>query len=348
MYIKIRVLGFFSLALLGLSFPAVCPARAGAKAPEANAEITRSAPPVLWRSPTAIASRDLFYGPGGKEHEPHSTLTFVKEDLDGTNPKFEVRDEDGVKWKVKLGAEARPETVASRLTWAVGYFTNEDYFLQDLRIRDMPAHLHRGQKLVGPDGSIHNVRLKRYLKGEKKIGDWRWRRDPFSGTRELNGLRVMMALINNWDLKDVNNAVYEEADGGESGGPEQIYMVSDLGASFGTAGANLPHEKAKGNLHSYSRSKFLTKIAPEYVNFSVPGRPAAVFLFNPKEFFSRLRICWIGTHIPREDAKWLGGLLVQLSPKQIRDAFLAAGYSPQEVEDFSKIVENRIAELNRL
>src|SRR5205823_6272753 len=93
-----------------------------------------------------------------------------------------------------------PETVASRLVWAVGYYTNEDYFLPVLRVRNVPR-LQRGQNLVSPDGSIKNLRLKRYLKGEKKIALWRWHRNPFVGTRELNGLRVMMALINNWTLK---------------------------------------------------------------------------------------------------------------------------------------------------
>src|SRR5215469_5118273 len=78
-------------------------------------------PEVLWRRPNDIASRNLFYGPGGEEDAPHSTLTFVKEDLSGTSPKFDVRDENGVKWKVKLGAEARPEVVATRFVWAMGY-----------------------------------------------------------------------------------------------------------------------------------------------------------------------------------------------------------------------------------
>ena len=36
-----------------------------------------------------------------------------------------------MKWRVKLGVEARPETVASRLVWAVGYYANEDYFLPE-------------------------------------------------------------------------------------------------------------------------------------------------------------------------------------------------------------------------
>src|SRR5665213_348897 len=80
-------------------------------------------PAKLWVAPANIGSRDLFFGPGGQQDAPHgTTFKFEKEDLDGTNPKFVVRDQDGVKWKIKLGEEARPETAASRLVWAVGYF----------------------------------------------------------------------------------------------------------------------------------------------------------------------------------------------------------------------------------
>lgn len=347
MHIKIRVVGI-SVLLTALSFPVTGRAKERLKATERKAEITLDAPAVLWRDPTDIESRNLFFGPGGKEHQPHGTFVFLKEDLDGSNPKFVVRDHEGVKWKFKLGAEARPETVASRLVWAVGYFTSEDYFLRDAQVDDMPAHLRRGQELVAPGGSLHNVRLKRFLDGEKKNGQWRWRQDPFSGTRELNGLRVMMALINNWDLKDENNSVYEKKEATGLGDSEEIYMVSDLGSSFGTAGPAHPHEKAKGNIDSYSRSKFFAKITPDYVDFQVPARPALVYLVNPREFFSRLRLRWIGKGIPRRDAKWIGQLLGRLSINQIRDAFRAGGYSPEEVDAFTKVVEDRISELNLL
>jgi hypothetical protein len=94
------------------------------------------------------------------------------------------------------------------------------------------------QGLIAPDGSMHNVRLKRYVKGEKKIGDWQWRENAFSGTRELNGLRVMMALLNHWDLKDDNNSIYEEK--GDLHNPSLHYAVSDLGSSFGTTGLSFP------------------------------------------------------------------------------------------------------------
>ena len=38
----------------------------------------------------------------------------------------------------------------------------------------------------------------------------------------------------------------------------------------------------------------------------------------------------------------------QLSENQIRDCFRAAGYSPEEVDGYTKVVQERIAELNAL
>jgi hypothetical protein len=306
-----------------------------------NAEITTTGHAVLWRNPTDITSRNLFYGPGGKEHEPRGTFTFTKEDLDGTSPKFFVRDQDGVKWKVKLGSEARPETVASRLTWAVGYFANEDYFVEKLQVENLPPHLHRGQKFVASDGSVPNVRLKRYLKDDEKTGIWQWSQSPFTGTRELNGLRVLMALVCDWDLTDENNATYEEKS-------EQIYMVTDLGSTFGPGKLTWPLARSRGNPQAYSHAKFITRTTPDYVDFQTPGRPSFFFLFTPREYAHKLGLRWIGRRIPRADARWIGQVLSQLSPEQIRDAFRAAGYSAPEVESFSKVVEFRISQLQQL
>ncbi len=297
---------------------------------------------VLWRDPTDIETRDLFYGPGGKEHEPHGPATFLNEDLDGTNPKIVVRDRDGVKWKVKMGPEARPETAATRLVWAAGYFVNEDYFVPSLRVENLPAHLHRGQKYVSGVGSIANVRMKRYLKSEGKAGSWHWRADPFMGTREFNGLRVLMALLNNWDLTDENNKVYDDKQG------ERVYMVSDLGSTFGTPGLTWPMSKARGNVRSYSHSKFITRVTADTVDVAAPRRDSFFFLATPHEFFKKLKLRAIGKNIPRDDARWMGELLGRLSPDQIRDAFRASGYSPQEVEGFATALERRIAELQKL
>ena len=344
---KLRLI-IILLAIATLVSTAAAAPKKGTKATSLEKEIAGSANPVLWRSPGDIRSRNLFFGPGGEKHAPHTIFTFEKEDMDGTSPKFIVHDENGVRWKVKMGHEARPETVASRLVWAVGYSTNEDYFLPEFRVEGMPEHLHRGRQFIQPQGIAHDVRLKRYLEGEKKVDTWKWSDNPFTSTKELNGLKVMMALINNWDLKDVNNSIYYEKHPEGSGGPENIYMVSDIGASFGSTGVSWKRAGADGDLHIYSRSKFVLKVTPTYVDFATPSRPMAMDVFYPPDFFMRIHMRWIGRRVPRNDVKWIAQLLAQLSPDQIRDSFRAAGYKPDEVEGFSKVVEGRIAQLNKL
>jgi hypothetical protein len=307
-------------------------------------EKTTSAAPVLWQDPADISSRDLRFGQGGESHAPQGTVfKFVKEDLSGTNPKLIVSDEAGQTWKMKLGAEAKPEVAASRLVWAVGYFTNENYFLPQLQITGLPAHLHRGQHFISAGGEVHDARMQRMDKSEEKEGNWKWKQDPFTGSRELNGLRTLMALINNWDLKDVNNKIIiEKGDGGR----REIYYVSDLGASFGPSGIVLGLYKSRGNLAAYRSSRFVTKLTPQYVNFGTPRRATLLELADPPQYVMRLHLRWIGRNIPRADAKWMAGLLERLSPAQIRDAFRAAGYSSEEVEGFATVIENRISSLN--
>lgn len=299
---------------------------------------------ILWREPRDIASRNLLYGSGGEQHQPRGTMTFTDEDHAGSNPKFYVRDQEGTKWTVKMGVEAKPETAATHLLWAVGYFTDEDYFVREMKVEGLPAHLQRGQNLVESNGTIENVRLERHPKGSKKIGNWKWQHNPFSNSRQLNGLRVMVALMNSWDLKDENNAIYQR----EDDGGRKIYAISDLGASFGTTGYSWTPAMAKGNLKSYRHSKFIRTILPEFVDFNVPTRPALIYFFNVPGLIKRLHMRWIGKHIPREDARWMGSVLSRLSLQQIEEAFQSAGYSPAEVEGFSKVVEERIAELAKL
>jgi hypothetical protein len=323
-------------------------AKKGASEVSNSVEVTGRDIPVLWRDPTDIASRDLFYGAGGKDHEPRAPFTFVKEEGGGTSPKFILLDAQGVHWVAKLGPEARAETAATRLVWAAGYFTDEDYFLPSLHVRNMPVHLRRGGEFVSPGGTVSHARLERFRSTGKSLGDWQWRRSPFSGTRELNGLRVMMALINNWDLKDSNNSIYFADNPGNPSIHKRIYVVADLGSSFGTQGATLPHSKAKGNLDSYTHSRFVRKVSSSYVDFGVPAAPNLIYIFSPHDYFPHLGQRWIGRGIPRTDVRWMGQILARLSPNQIRDAFRAAGYSPQEVDGFTEVLRNRIAVLEDL
>ena len=103
---------------------------------------------AIWSDPGDISSKNLRYGSGGEKDVPRPPVVFEKEDTKGSNPKFDVRDQDGTTWKVKLGVEAKPETVATRLLWAVGYFTEEDYLEPELKVDGLPKNLQRGQNLI--------------------------------------------------------------------------------------------------------------------------------------------------------------------------------------------------------
>jgi hypothetical protein len=123
-------------------------------------------------------------------------------------------------------------------------------------------------------------------------------------------------------------------------------VISDLGATFGRTGN--PLVRSKNNLRDYRRTKFVQKVKPEEVDFFMSSRPFFLTAIDVPNYVTRTKMQDIAKHIPRTHAKWLGQLLGQLSAEQIRDCFRAGGYSPQEVTGFAKVVERRIADLNRL
>jgi hypothetical protein len=297
-------------------------------------------PAVIWHDPGDVSTLNLMYGAGGSEHapDPNGTYTFDKEIMHGTSPKFDVKDAQGVKWRVKLGQEVQAETAATRLLWAAGYFVDEDYYLPQIKVEGLPK-LHRGREFVTDDRNVRRVRLERKEKEIKKIGNWDWFKNPFVGTKELNGLRVMMSLLNNWDLKDINNSIYAV-------GGERRYLVSDVGATFGKTGNSLG--RSKSDLKEYEDSKFIEKDTPAEVDFTLHSRPFVLTAVNVPNYEKRTKMENVTKHIPPADAKWLGQLLGQLSKEQIRDCFRAAGYSPDEIEGYSQEVEKRIAALNAL
>jgi hypothetical protein len=332
-----RQLAFLLCLLLYAPF---IPAAGQEKAAKSDQQATSA---LVWRDPGDIHAKDLFNGPGGENDQPQLPLKFVKEDKHGTNSKLDVEDAKGQKWKAKLGIEAQTEVAASRLLWAVGYFTNENYYIADLKVSELPAHLKRGQGHMTSPGHLDGARLQRTPDHKKKADEWNWRHNRFWETRELNGLRVMMALISNWDLKDDNNAIFIGKDQ-----QEEEYLVTDVGTAFGSSGKRWTEAQSKNNLKEYRHAKFIAKVTPQYVDFNFPRFPPLLHLFALPSYIHQVRMRFVGNHVPRADAKWIGSLLAQLSQKQIEDAFRAAGYPPEKAAGFAQVVQVRIAELNKL
>jgi len=295
---------------------------------------------VIWHEPGNPAALDLFYGAGGARDAPHAKdrFRFLKEDLKQHNPKFDVLDDRGRTWRIKLGNEVHPETAATRLLWAAGYFVDEDYFLAEMKVEGLPR-LQRGREFVSSGGIIYGAEMELRREDTKKQGDWSWFQNPFQGTREFNGLRVMMCLLNNWDLAANNNSIYET-------NGERRFLVGDVGASFGKTGNS--YARTKGVLNDYAHSRFVEHESGEEADFVMHSRPFFLAAFNVGNYRKRTRMERIGKHIPVEDARWLGHVLGRLSAEQLRACFRGAGYDEATASGYADAVRERIEELNRL
>jgi hypothetical protein len=268
---------------------------------------------VLWE-PVDASTLDLYAGPGGEAMRPNlSRIQFIEEETGGHNKKYRVKDGSGRTWVVKLGIEAKPETAAVRLLYGLGYKTEINYFVPKVTI---PGK-----------GTFEDVRFEARPDNVKRLEEWKWKANPFVGTKELQGLKMMMVFMNNWDVLDLQNKVLQVGD-------QQHYIVSDLGRTFGRLGNNnfpLIYRMGRrtGSPGHYTETDFIDKVDEGEVKLAYKGKNRGLF----DEGFTV------------EDAAWLADRFQSLSDKQIADAFRAANYSPEEIDVFVEAVRRRINEL---
>jgi hypothetical protein len=302
-----------------------------------------SAKPVLWRNPGNLRKRDLYYGPGSKDRAPVPPFRFIKEVKEGGMPKFDVEDARGVKWRVKLGEEAKAETAASRLVWAAGYNAEESYYLDRANI-DGLKKLSRGQKYVNGQ-SVQGARFEPRRDNIKRGKEWDWNKNPFKNTRELNGLKTMMVLLNNWDTFKKNNRVLHDKNSGEA-----QYTVTDLGATLGAVGG-IGGGRSKSNVQDYQRQRLVRNVKDGNVKFDYDLKPKKLGLLSivyPPYYLRQRKATNTMQKVPVEHAAWMGGILSQLSDEQLRDSFRAAGYNRATQDAYVRAMRNRINELNGL
>lgn len=270
--------------------------------------------PVLWSAPTNIGSRNLYLGPGGAAMRPNlSRITFLEEDKGGySGTKYRIRDGAGREWVAKIGKEAQSETAAVRLLWAVGYETEINYLVPRLTI---PGK-----------GTFEDVRLEARPEADDRFDEWKWEENPFVGTRQFQGLKIMMLFLENWDIKDSNNEIIHR-----KGTNRLRYVISDLGATFGKTGG-LPVlwtiTRSRSDPGDYEEAKFVDEVEGNLVKFKYSGKK--------KDIFENITVA---------DARWLHGWLSRLNRSQIRDAFRAANYNREDTETLTDAVMRRIAEL---
>ena len=316
----------FAGLLCGLIFvPGALDAALAADSPQRPRQhVTRQrAKSVIWRDPGRVERLDFRSGAGGRAGAPVPPFRFIEEDEDGSNAKVKVRDARGRRWSVKwdTGGEANAEIIAARIAWAAGYFVEPSYFVRRGRILGA-LDLDRAAKFVAPGGEFRNARfeLKYDTVAERKDKEsWAWNSNPFVGTRELNGLKIVSMLVSNWDNKDVRNAgrgsntaVHFVRTGR---GLEARYLVTDWGGSMGKWGGVFGREKWDCEGFAYQTEKFVEVEDDGELDWGFKGQHTGSFKKD----------------VRFEDVRWVMQYLGRISDAQLRAGLAASGASPAEV-----------------
>lgn len=292
---------------------------------------------LLWQQPGEITVADWTWGPGGEARAPQGPFVFVEEDLNGTNPKIKVRDTKGEHWIVKFGGEDHSDVFAARFLFAMGYAVEPTYFVRSGVITGVHG-LKRAKVFVGKQGEFAYARLK--LHQSKKVTrveglDWSWTNNPFLGTHELNGLKILMMLLSNWDAKDSrdrkgsNTAVYAKSG---PGGDQLIYSFDDWGATLGKWGGFFSRDKWNTDGFTQQTRAFASISNGQTIRWGYHGK-------HGKDITSGIRI---------EDVRWLLAYLSTVTDEELRAGLQASGASAPQIDAYTQSIRERISQLQRL
>ncbi len=274
--------------------------------PETTTDVKR----VMWE-PVNISERDLYWGSGGQQMQPVLKKSqFLGRQDGGNNLKYRLKDGAGREWVVKIADESQPETAATRILWGIGYKTEIDYIVPKIEIQTI--------------GNYKNARFEARPENIKRLDRWVWTDNPFVGTNEFEGLKIMMAMFNNWDIKDENTVILKDGDA-------HYYIISDIGSSFGKL-SNVSGGRSGRSVNKpeqYARSNFIKQVRDGIIELDYRGKAENII-----------------KTVKVEHGRWLADLLLQLSDKQIEDAFRAANYKPEDIKMLAQAFKARINELD--
>jgi hypothetical protein len=200
----------------------------------------------IWQEPGPLSRDRMRAGPSGRAGAPQPPFTFVEEHLAGSQPCVAVRDAKRRLWRVKWGHEVRPESFAVRMAHALGFFAEVTHYVPEGVIEGATS-LTRAKTCIDPDCRFREARFELEDRSVRMLFDehsWSWDDNPFVGTRQLSGLKLLVMLLSNWDTKDrrdvargSNTAIFEHRVSPWT--REARYLITDWGGAMGRWGTNV-------------------------------------------------------------------------------------------------------------
>jgi len=251
-----------------------------------------------------------------------------------SQPCVSVRDARGRKWRVKWGQEVRCEAFAVRLVWGCGYFAEVTHLVPSGSIVGA-ANLSRARQCLDEAGQFVDARFEREEEHVRTLFEehsWAWNDNPFVGTRELAGLKIVVMLLSNWDSKDrrdvargSNTAIFEYRL--SRWRREAHYLISDWGGSLGRWGSNVV-TRGRWDVDGFAAQtpEFVTGVRDGYVRFGYTGQ----------------RTSDVADGIRVDHARWFARRAARITDRQLVAALVASGATEEEAGRFARAIRQRI------
>ena len=300
---------WFLFATVGLAGACSNPIKSTLPGPPTTEQLAE-----LWNRPER--GRDLFAGVGGRSLAPDPAVRYTVVELkrSGFSRGYTLKDDKDREWSAKFPPEAPTEVTASRILWGIGYHQPPIYYLASWTAAKAPS--------PNPQLPARFRQKSPEFHGLDAQDPWSYYRNPFVGTRQMNGLLVLQAMLGNSDLKDQQNVIYMLTEAVE--GAKRWYVARDLGQSFGRTGVL---DAPRGDPAVFEQTPFIKGVARGRVEFDYRGRHKALF-----------------ANITPADVRWACEQLQQLTDAQWQDAFRAGGFPKPIADRFIRRMKQKIEE----
>ncbi len=205
----------------------------------------------IW-TPVTVSRMDVRRGPQGEgAFEPNAAVScdYVEEKLNGAQPKFDCRLDDGSVVKVKYGlrGEVQGEVLATRLLWALGFGADRMYPVI-VTCRGCAADPWTSRYTVTETHVFDPAVIERKAPGRaietRKVKGWAWPElnmvDQTQGgapIEQREALQLLAVFIQHTDSKPVQQRLVclSHGNAGEAGCEKPFMLLNDVGQTFGKA-----------------------------------------------------------------------------------------------------------------
>jgi hypothetical protein len=195
--------------------------------------------------------------------------------------------------------------------------------------------LKRAKRFVSKDGSFRSARFKLHVKGSSEDDaneTWAWNENPFVGSRELGGLKIIVMLMSNWDTKDARQGKGNSNTGIIHPDSKARYAVTDWGATFGKNGGFFSRNRWDWVSYRIQTEGFVKMSKDGTLKWRFDGR-------NRRDITGDVGVA---------DVVWLNRYLSRITDEDLKTGFVASGASEAVAREYTRLMRDRIIQLQRV